>query len=407
MTEPAFPFRLRLLQPLRHGPYALLWVGQTISRLGDSTYATVLTWTTYAITHSSTATGLVLTAFSIPLLLMLLAGGIVGDRLSRRGLILVSDTISGVTIGIVAVLALAGHLSIAALVAMSIVFGTVSAFFGPAYQALIPDVVPEQGLQAANALQAVSISASGIVGPALGATLYAWGRAGAAFAFDALSFLAAAVASLLLRVPSHPTPTRGSIWQDVRAGWSYVRKTSWLLGGITIAAVANAAGNAPFFVLLPAVIRHLHLGVGTMGLTLGITAVFSVVTNLLVGQIPSFPRRGMIMFVIWSFIGLSTALVGLASSYTLVAIAAALKGVTFAGDTIWNGLVQERVPREYRSRVTSLDMLGSFALLPLGYAISGVSASVIGTRPTLVAGGAVAFVLALTGLLIPSARRIT
>jgi DHA3 family tetracycline resistance protein-like MFS transporter len=192
---------LRLLAPLRHRPYALLWTGQTISRLGDAAYSTVLTWTAYALTGSTAATGVVLTARGIPPLLLLLFGGIIGDRASRRGIILISDGLSAVAVGAVALRSFLHDLTVTALVVLAAFFGVVESIFGPAYQALIPEVVPEDRLPAANALQMLSQSTSSIAGAAIGAWLYSWGRAGTAFAFDALNFVVSAFASALLRVP--------------------------------------------------------------------------------------------------------------------------------------------------------------------------------------------------------------
>src|SRR5437588_8109331 len=129
----------RLLQPLGQGQYALLWTGQTISRLGDGAYATVLTWTVYAISGSTAAAGYVLMAASSPHLVLLLAGGVLGDRVPRRSVSLVSDTLAGISVGTIAVLAAAGHLTIPALIVLSAIFGTLSAFFLPAYTPLIPE----------------------------------------------------------------------------------------------------------------------------------------------------------------------------------------------------------------------------------------------------------------------------
>src|SRR5205085_9130998 len=131
----------------------------------------------YAISGSTAAAGYVLMAASIPQLVFLLAGGVLGDRVPRRSVILVSDTLAGISVGTIAVLAAAGHLIIPALIVLSAIFGTLRAFFLPAYTPLIPEIVPEERLQAVNALQAVTLSTTQIVGPSLGAILYTWGRA--------------------------------------------------------------------------------------------------------------------------------------------------------------------------------------------------------------------------------------
>jgi MFS family permease len=247
----------------------------------------------------------------------------------------------------VALLAFLHDLTVTAPVVLAAFFGAVESFLGPAYQALIPEVVPEDRLHAANALQMLSQSTSSIAGAAIGAWLYSWGRAGTAFAFDALNFVVSAFASALLRVPDRTVAVSASIWDDSRRGWRYIRQATWLWVGIVVATVVNAVGNAPYVVLLPAVLRHLHLGVGSMGLTLAITAATAVVANLVLGQVPMLPRRAMLMFALWSLIGVGTVLVGVAPSYPLIALAAILRGITSAGETLWASLVQGWVPREY------------------------------------------------------------
>jgi MFS family permease len=396
----------RLLQPLGQGQFALLWTGQTISRLGDGAYATVLTWTVYAISGSAAAAGYVLMAASIPQLVLLLAGGVVGDRVPRRSVILVSDTLSGLSVGAIAVLAAAGHLTVPALFVLSAIFGTLSAFFLPAYTPLIPEIVPEERLQSVNSLQAVTLSSTQIVGPSLGAILYAWGRAATAFGFDALTYFVAAAASLALRIPDRPVRMRGSIWADVREGWGYIRHTTWLWLSVSLASVYHVVSGAPFFVLLPAILRSLHLGVGYMGITFSILGVSGVVGNIIMAQLPTLRHRGLFLYGGWSLLGVAAFLVGVAPSYPLIGLAAVLIGGGLASETIWQTLVQQRVPGQYLSRVVSLDMLGSFALRPVGFAGAGILASAIGARPVLIAGGITGFALFALGALTPAIRQL-
>lgn len=396
----------RLLQPLRQGQFALLWTGQTISRLGDFVYGTVLTWTVYAISGSSAAAGTVLTAFSIPQLILLLAGGVVGDRLPRRSVLLVADTVSGISVGAVALLALMGHLTIPALIVLSAVLGTVSAFFLPAYVPIIPEIVPQDRLQAANALGAVTLSTTAIAGPSLGALLYTVGRSALAFGFDTLTFVVAAITSFALRVPNRPVALQKSVWADLKEGWAYMRRTTWLWLSITFASLYHVVSGSPFVVLLPAVLRHLHLGIVYLGITFTISGVAGVLSNVVLAHLPQIRRRGIVLYAGWSLLGLSSLLAGIAPSYPFIALGAVLMGIGFASETIWMTLVQERVPADYMSRVTSLDMLGSFALRPIGLAGAGLLAAAVGARPVLIVGGSIGFAVFVLGAMIPAIRRL-
>ncbi|MGH2444219.1 MAG: MFS transporter [Chloroflexota bacterium] len=403
---PKAPFGIRLLAPLRHRPFALLWSGQTISRIGNGVYSTVLAWTVYAISHSTSATGFVIMASAIPQVIFLLAGGLVGDRVSRRAIILVSDSLSGIAAGSVAVIALTGHLTVPLLAVLAVIFGTVSAFFLPAYQAIIPEVISAEQLQTANGLEGLSMSAVSIAGPSIGAAVYAWGRVGAAFGFDALTFLVSASTMLLIRVPGRIVTVKQSIWEDVREGWGYVRGTSWLWVSIVLAAFANAAGTGPIGVLMPAIIDRLHLGIAYLGLTFTIMGLALLAGNVIVAQLPPLRHRGYIMYIMWAMIDLGPVVFGVAPNFLVLAAGAVLLGAGGAADAIWQGLVQEAVPRQYLSRVYSLDLLGSLALRPIGLAASGVIAAYIGPNATMVGGGLLAFAFVVAGLAVPAIRRL-
>jgi MFS family permease len=396
----------RLLQPLGQPQFALLWSGQTVSRVGDIVYATVLTWTVYAISGSPAAAGTTLTAFSIPQLILLLAGGVIGDRLPRRSVLLVADGVSGISVGAVAVLAASGHLTIPGLIVLSAIQGTVSAFFLPAYRPLIADIVPQDRLQAANALGAMTETTTGIVAPSLAAVIYTVGRAALAFGFDAVTFFIAAVTSFALRIPNRPLAMRGSVWQDIQAGWQYIRRTTWLWLSILLASFYHVISGAPFLVLLPAILRQLHLGIGFLGLTFTLWGAAGLLCNLVLGHVRTLPRRGIFLYGGWSLLGLATLLIGIAQSYPLIGLAGMLVGAGLGSETIWSTLVQQRVPAEYMSRVVSLDMLGSFALRPLGLAGAGFLASAIGPRPVLIAGGIAGFLIFALGAFLPAIRNL-
>ncbi|MGH2448950.1 MAG: MFS transporter [Chloroflexota bacterium] len=396
----------RMLEPLRQRDFALLWFGQTVSGLGDGAYQVALLWTAYAITGSASQAGLVLAAFSIPQIIFLLAGGVIGDRFSRWAIVLVSDALSAPATGAVAVLALTGHLTVTILIVLAAIFGTTSAFFGPAYNGLVPEIVPEERLQSANALIQISTSATIIVGPSLGGVLYAWTKATGAFGFDALSFVAGTLSTAFVRKPVRSGRVSESILHDLGQGWRLVRSTTWLWLSIGLASLANATGIAAYMVLLPAVIRQLHLGVTYLALAASIVGIGAIVGSLVLAQLPTLRHRGIIMYAGWVGLNLTPILAGLAPGFWLIAVGSALLGVGFSSEAIWRSLVQQLIPKEYLSRVFSLDMLGSFAFLPLGYALAGVLASTFGVREVLVAGGVLGAGLTIGGMLTPAIRKL-
>src|SRR5215204_1475126 len=200
---------MNVLRSLTHRPFAWLWTGQTISRLGDSLYRIALSWWVLEKTGSAVAMGTVLILSQIPMLIFLLIGGVVVDRLPRIRIMFISDILSGLVITFVAVFSWFDLLQIWHIYVASIIFGFVEAFFFPAYQAVIPQITPSEFLTSANSLNGLSQRVTGIVGPALGAALVAAGGTSVTFALDALSFFVSALCVLPLlrsKLDSRQTP---------------------------------------------------------------------------------------------------------------------------------------------------------------------------------------------------------
>lgn len=190
--------RVQFARALRSRRFAWLWSGQTISAMGDGAFLTALAWQVLLLTGSATAMGIALVAQSIPLVLFMLVGGVVADRLPRRLTLLWSDGARAVVTLVVAALGFSGYLHFWHLVALSAIFGLAEAFFRPAYQSIPPELVPVEDLPSANALSSFTRSISTLIGPAVGAALVAASSPAGAFAFDGLTFIISAICLLLM-----------------------------------------------------------------------------------------------------------------------------------------------------------------------------------------------------------------
>ena len=162
---------MNVLRSLQHRPFALLWTGQTTSRLGDSLHRIALAWWVLEKTGSATAMGTVLVLSQIPLLIFLLIGGVVVDRFPRLRIMFMSDILSGLVVTFIAVFSWLKLLQIWHIYVASLIFGFVEAFFFPAYQSVIPQITPPEMLTSANSLNGLSQRVTGILGPMLGAGL--------------------------------------------------------------------------------------------------------------------------------------------------------------------------------------------------------------------------------------------
>ena len=194
--------RVNLLAPLRHRDFRLLWSGMTISLVGDGIFLVAMAWQAYELWNAPAALSLLGIGMTIPTIAFLLPAGVLSDRLDRRSLMLCADLGRALVLAALAVLALTGLLTFWELVLLVALYGVGTAFFTPAFEAIVPDLVPEADLPAANSLdQFVRPITLRLAGPALGGALVACVGTGAAFSVDALSFLISAAAVFLMRPP--------------------------------------------------------------------------------------------------------------------------------------------------------------------------------------------------------------
>jgi DHA3 family tetracycline resistance protein-like MFS transporter len=419
VSSPSFVSQVRFARALGSKPFALVWAGQTISSLGDGVTLTALAWQVLILTGSGTAMGAVLIAETIPRVLFLLLGGVVADRFSRRKVMIWSDSVRGLAVAAIAVLGQLNVLALWHLIVLGAIFGMASAFFFPAYQSIPPQLVDAEQLPSANALTGLSRQMSQLFGPALGATLVALSDPSAAFAIDALSFGVSAACLFALRLPplpkaaEHDGRTRGArgVAADIREGLGYVLRSPWLWVTITIASLGNV-GLAPMQVALPKLIKDVYgQGVWLLGATGTAIAAGSVVTMVIVGQARRLRHRGVLAYGGLLFSSVAVMVFGLPLPHQYAPAIAITASVFFGAglaifEVIWVTTLQQLVPPEKLGRVTSVDWVGSLALLPVGLALVGVLTDRIGPSWVFVAGGALNTLLELIAFAVPSIRKL-
>jgi MFS family permease len=416
---------MNLFRSLSHRPFALLWTGQTVSRLGDSLYRIAMAWWVLQKTGSAAAMGTILIFSSVPMLIFLLVGGVFTDRLPRLKVMWVSDLLSGTVVAVVALLSFSGTLEVWHIYIASIIFGLVEAFFFPAYTATVPDITPRELLPSANSLTSLSQRGMSILGPAIGASIIALGGPPFAFGLDALSFFISAACVLpLLRAnpaPAQQTPPAqpaenpgaqpvaqglGSVFTDMREGYLAVIASPWLWITIAIFSLVNAASSGPMSVALPFLVKQtLGAGVETLGLFTSVDSVGFVLGALWLGRYTRIRRRGPLSYGATLLAGLTVACFGLTTSIPVLAVAAFLNGFFMAiFGLIWTNSLQELVPSRLLGRVSSIDALGSFVLLPIGFGIAGWATDLVGAPLVFAIGGGVTALLILLGLMHPAIR---
>jgi len=410
LDRPGGYARLNLLSPLRHRDFRLLWAGMTVSLLGDGIFLVAMAWQAYDLWNAPAALSILGVGMTVPTIAFLLPAGILSDRLDRRLVMLWADIGRAFVIGTLAVLALTDLLTFWQLVVVVAFYGVGTAFFTPAFEAVVPDVVPAGDLPAANSLdQFVRPIALRLVGPALGGVMVAGFGAGTAFAFDAVSFAASTLAIWSIHPPRHErSPESESPVAAMKEGLRFVARRVWLWGTLLSAAIAYLAFLGPAEVLLPYVIKNeLHGSAGDLGLVFAAGGVGAVGAAVFMGQ-RGHPRKDVtIMYATWTLATLAVAGYGLATASWQLMIACLLfNALETAGTIVWATIKQRHVPASMLGRVSSLDWLISIGLLPLSFALTAPVTALIGARATLVGAAAIGGAFTLGALFLPGMRAI-
>lgn len=402
--------RVALLKPLAVRDFRLLWSGMTLSLLGDGVLLVALVWQVYQLDNRPAAMASVGVALTVPQVALILLGGVVSDRFERRVVMLAADLVRGTALLVLAASSVAGVLQVWHVLAFAAVYGAASAFFMPAFDALIPDVVPEHHLVEANALdQFVRPAALWLIGPALGGAVVGAAGSGAAFAFDAVTF--AISAACLSRMARHRSEapiamTVSGAVLELREGFRYVRGQRWLWATFVAATFTYLLFLGPTEVLLPYLIRNdLGGGAGDLGIVLAAGGLAAVAAAFLIGQ-TGLPKRAMAFtYAVWSLATLGVAGYGVAHARWQAMLAAALiAGFETAGAVAWTTTKQRLVPAELLGRVSSVDWFISIALVPLSYALTAPAAAAFGVRQTLVGAGVLGAAVTLSFLFVPGVR---
>jgi len=384
-----------------------LWAGQSLSGIGDALVIVVIGLYVTDLTGSSSEVGVVLAAYAGPLVLFLLVGGVVADRFPRRGVMIAADAVRFLLHGTLALLIALDAVRVWHMVVIGVLFGAAEAFFRPAATGLLPQTVPEDLIQEAQAVTAASRELAIVAGPALGTALLFGIGAEAAFTFDALTFVVS-IAFLLRVVPRArgALHVRTTVVQELREGWSAVRERAWVWATILAFCVTLLAGLAPFFVLGAAIGKEQYGHGWVYGAVQAIWGCGTFAGALLgVRWRPRLPMRTAMLWTLPWPLCLTAFALGAPVSLLVTATAVAGFGIGCFG-VWWETALAERIPPHLLSRVSAYDWMGSLALLPLGYVLAGLIGDSVGAPETLAAGSAISLVALALGLLPRETRRL-
>lgn len=399
----ALAARFPLLEPLGDRDFAVFWTGRAISLSGDQFQQVALAIVALDLTHSASGLGAVLTVQAIPRALLMLFGGVATDRFRPRSVMLCSDLLQGLVVAALAILAWRGALSLPLLLAYAALSGAVFAFFLPASNAMVPELVARERLRAANALTNTAGNLSLFLVPPVAGLLVAALGAAPAFGLNALALLGSVITLWRIRLAPRATRARPATGERPLAavGRSLAAARRDPVIGLTliIFVVLCFGFFGSSFVGVPALAK-LTLGAGDtgVGLLLGARGIGALAGSVIAGSV-TIRRSGFIGCL--AILGLGVALAGgaAAPSLLLAIPCQALAGAfTNALGVIFTTLLQTRAPEQQRGGIMALQSLAIFGVAPLGYALAGLIGAMLSPRGLLAVGALSITISGLMGL---------
>jgi len=392
--------------PLHSRNFRLLATCNVISVAGSAVSFVAIPFAVLGIGGSASDVGYVATAELIPLIAFLLLGGVVADRLPRHKVMVTANALQALAQGSSAALLLTGHARVWQLAALAAAGGVGIGFYYPAEQGLLPQTVPADQRPQANALDRIGRNAASIGGAALGGLLVGLAGPGWGLAVDATTFAVAGALQVTMRFPGLPPVQASNMLHELREGWREFTARRWLWVIVLQFGFIVAISAGTINVLGPLVAHSRLGGASSWGDIVAAYSAGAVIGGLV--MIRFRPRR-MLLAAILSVPAFSAVLFALAVPLAVPLDAAA---AFFAGGCLevfgvsWATTMQQEIPPEKLSRVSSYDAFGGYALTPVGTAIAGPLATAFGTQAVLTAGGALIVLLPLLVLLVPEVRHL-
>ncbi|QBJ98638.1 MFS transporter [Rhodococcus sp. ABRD24] len=359
-----------------------------LTLFGVGAWAIYLAMQTLALDATPATLSSVVAWTGVGLLVCSLIAGVVADRVAHRSVLLAVLVVNLAVTLTIGILAFVGHIQIWQLSVSAFVLGASTAFFFPAYTAMVPTLVPTEDLMAVNGLEGATrptvqqALAPALVGALIGATIPAAGAFMIAAAYALALVIVLGLPTRPREESQHPNPLR-----DLVGGFAYVIRTPWVLSSVAFAAVMGLLVTGPLEVLLPALVREAH-GPGVYGLLVAALGAGGLVGSMAMGSITMPLRYLSTMIGAWAIGCLPLSLVAFTSNPWILGPALFFYGgMIGAGMVIWGTLLQERVPLKLLGRVASLDFFISIAFMPVSIAMVGLLADRVSPGTLFLAAG--------------------
>lgn len=392
------------LAVLRHRDVRIFVSARFVSLLGSAIAPIALVFAVLDVSDKAGAVGIVLAARSIPNIVFLLAGGVISDRLPRNLVLVVANTVSGLTQGLAAALVLSGHATIWQLAAIEAVNGAAAAFVMPALTGILPSIVDRAELPQANAVSGFARSVAMIGGGAVAGVIVGFTGPGVGLAVDAVTFLLGAYLLARLSIP-RIARSASSVLTDLRVGWAEFVSRQWVWAVVLGFCLLNVIFVACYRTLGP-VIADNTFGRTGWGIASACFGVGLIVGGVLMIRVkPRYPLRiGMFGILLGAPI---MVVLALSPNTVMVAAMSFLVGVSYEIFGIgWETALGQHIPIDKLSRVSSYDMLGSIVAVPIGQLTVGYVAATAGITAVELYGAALYVTITVATLVVPSVWRL-
>jgi MFS family permease len=380
----------QLLRALKHRNYRLFFAGQTLSLVGTWITRIATGWLIYRLTGSALLLGVVGFCGQIPTLFLAPVAGVFVDRWDRHRVLVITQTLAMLQSLALAVLALAGIITVAEVLVLQVFQGVINAFDTPARQAFVVTMIEDRAdLPNAIALNSLMVNASRIIGPSVGGVLIATVGEGWCFLVDAISYLAVIASLLAMRVPERSVPrSETRVWEELRIGFRYVTDFAPIRTVLLLLALVSTMGM-PYTVLMPAVTaKLLHGGAHILGLLMTASGVGALCGAVYLASRATVVGLGRAIAIATTVFGAGLVAFSFSRSLWLSLLILPVIGAGFMISlAATNTIVQTITEEHLRGRVMAFYTMAFLGTAPLGSLLAGVLADRLGEPTTIMLGG--------------------
>jgi MFS family permease len=401
--------RMGTFASLKIRDYRLLWWGMIVSNIGTWMQMVAQGYLVYQLTDSPLMLGLVGFVRAVPVFTFSLFAGVVADRVDRRKLLIVTQTLAGIFALALGLLTSMGVITVWMIMVLAFVSAAVAAFDNPTRQALVPDIVGKEYVANAVALQSAAFNGTGILGPSLAGLALGFIGIAACFYINAISFLAVIIALFMMSSVPNRVMRKQTMFQNLREGFGYVRSNRTVAALLLLIALVGLLGR-PYTQLMPAVQQDvLHVGATGLGLLMAFSSIGALIGALAIASLSDFKYRGLMLMGSVAVFGVALISFSLSRSFPLsLGLLVLVGGGATMSMSTTNMLIQLSVPGEFRGRIISMYTMIAMGMMPLGSMLLGAIADFIGVPVTLLGGGVGCLVaLVAINLWVPAARHET